>query len=184
MNCECIRETLRQRFDDGRPLDEGLESHLDSCTRCRTYLSRLQALEGALGNMPLEESAPWLTERVRERISASAPLRLYTVVAVAVVLVVTAGVVGWFYPVTVNVKTWLEQAGPWLPRIEWDEAGSFLVAQVLTLRDQAASLLAGSLHLSSSTLLAAMAVAALFLAAFNGFEAVRLRVAGNDVPEE
>jgi predicted anti-sigma-YlaC factor YlaD len=180
MNCEEIRRILRQRFDDGDDLAHGLKSHLEDCASCREYAERLHAMNGALMHLPLEEPAANLADRVRARVMES-PREFPRPIAAALaaMLIVVSGVMGWFDPIAVNPAYVSAKARIWMTYMDPREAGAFMVSQASGLWEQSA-LQAGRYAAGIPPLLLWLTLGAMLLVllAFNGFEAARVRCTG------
>jgi len=181
MNCEKTRETLRRRFDEGLALTDGLERHLATCTACRAYLVRLEALDGTLARLPLDVPPVGLAACVQARVDATdnpSRARLWAA-AVALALVGIAGGLGWFFPVAVEVPVWLAKVGPWIPRVNWPEAGRLLAAPLRASWHEVAAWLSLSPDLSPAALWMGLGVTVLFLAGLNWSQVVRQGAAAN-----
>lgn len=124
MNCATVKAWLRERFDQGLPLEDGFETHFETCDKCRAYLERLRALESHFADMSVESPSPrfedMLIARMRGEIQASAKA---WGAGVAVVVSIALVVVGWRVPVVAYVDAWLAHAAAWQP-----DFGSFLGA--------------------------------------------------------
>ncbi|MBN2311510.1 MAG: hypothetical protein JXR94_21210 [Candidatus Hydrogenedentes bacterium] len=131
MCCSEVMDTLRERFDRGQALTNGLEAHLERCGRCRGYANRLAALTVAFGELPREEPGPGLAGRLVERIAGDAearaegpagfqawPKRLHLALG-AVALVAMAAVLGWWFPLPVRAGAMGDAAAAWLARLDW-----------------------------------------------------------------
>ena len=118
MNCQQIRDELNRRFDDGEGLMEGLEVHLASCEACYAYHDRLDALLGALGNVPLEAASPWLAERLRRAVATPAPPRAPALAAVFAVLAALVAL-GWRFPLRLSLRESGAQLRAWFDPATW-----------------------------------------------------------------
>lgn len=121
MNCEQIRQMMRERFDEGlRPPPEA-EAHMASCGACRDYHERLLALDAALGALPLEAPAPALNARIRRGLAGErkrrATMRLAAALGCAAVMAALL-FTGWFYPVPVEPELWYAEAAAWASAFE------------------------------------------------------------------
>lgn len=207
MNCTEIRRNLEQRFDEGLGLVEGFEPHLESCEACKAYSDRLQSLHSALVDLPLEDPGEALVPAIKAslgeqgKVVAGASGRgIPGWGALAVAVVVSTCVLGWFYPITLNIVEWGTEWSQGLSEPDWRAAGAEVLTQWDVLQsyefwrldpvlayagDQAQWVWTALLTTfqsragaSSVTLWLALALVSSLLIAFNGFEASRLRAPG------
>ncbi len=75
MRCEEARRIILEETLEGKPvLDQGaLTRHLEDCPACRLFLSRLNEVDAALRQLPLEKAPPVVVQGVLERLPAPAP---------------------------------------------------------------------------------------------------------------
>ncbi len=76
MHCEKARQIiLEETLEGGLTLGVGpLARHLEDCPACRTFLSRLNEVDAALRQLPLEKAPATVTQGVLERLPSPAPL--------------------------------------------------------------------------------------------------------------
>jgi predicted anti-sigma-YlaC factor YlaD len=121
MNCEQIRETMRERFDAGLdPVDEAT-AHLSTCAECRAYHGRLMALDAALVGLPLEAPDKALLGRIRAGVAEERKRTAVAWQAVGVAIAVGLAVVataGWLYPLPVEPGLWYAEALSWIPTVQ------------------------------------------------------------------
>ncbi len=73
MTCEQYEEIL-QNFLDGKfsRLPEPVQTHLETCVRCRQFLEEMQALQTSLAGLSAQKLTPagqrWLQERIQARL--------------------------------------------------------------------------------------------------------------------
>ncbi len=74
MRCEEARQIILKETLEGRPvLDQGaLTRHLENCPACRLFLSRLNEVDAALRQLPLEKAPPAVVQGVLEHLPAPA----------------------------------------------------------------------------------------------------------------
>ena len=121
MNCTEARRLLRERFDNGQPLDEGLGAHLAGCVPCRAYRMRLAALADALAGLPLESPTAGFRERVELALARSAHAEAQQrrlAIGLALGAVAAIGAVGWFYPAPLDLAQWVSAGARQLAAFE------------------------------------------------------------------
>lgn len=194
MNCDKVKQTLRQRFDEAQPVTKGFEKHLAACPACRAYLDRLQALDGALGQLRLEGPPASLTPHIQKRLVVASMRpgvgrravgegRLpwaSRAVGFAAVVVIAAAVLGWFFPVAAEPHAWLAKLELWAPHLDVQSGLAAVGALARTAWNQTTSQLSDVRGLSALGLWTGLVVMALFLAVFNRFEALALSADAED----
>ncbi|MGB9724218.1 MAG: hypothetical protein ACP5OO_06955 [Chloroflexia bacterium] len=70
MRCEQVRRIILEETLEGKPvLDEGrLARHLEGCPACRAFLRRLDEVDTALRQLPLERAPAGVAQGVLERL--------------------------------------------------------------------------------------------------------------------
>lgn len=116
MNCATIKAWMRERFDQGLPLEDGFETHLETCDKCRAYVERLRALETSFADLPFEAPSPDfendLVAQVRgQGRPASIAWGAGLVACVSIMLIL----VGWQVPVVEYANSWLMRIATWQP---------------------------------------------------------------------
>ncbi len=116
MNCATVKAWLRERFDQGLPLEEGFETHLESCEKCRAYLERLRALEASFADLPVEAPSPGFEDALVAQVRgqgrpATMAWGAGLVACVSIVLIL----VGWRLPVAAYADSWMTQVAAWQP---------------------------------------------------------------------
>ena len=182
MNCEEARKRLGDSFDSGTEPGRDTEAHSAGCAACGAYAERLAALDSALGGLPLEVHSPELVARIRAHVAGGSPVddSAYSVWRPAVVATVSC-VVGfcileWFYSFGARAVDWLGGAQGWLPALNPDQAGAYLVSLAGASWGECVSLI-GPLAASVRPMViwATLGAAVALLVLFDGFEAVRMR---------
>ena len=139
MDCRTVRRTLREQFDAGLRLGEGIETHVAECAACAHYCGKLRGLVGALVDLPLEEPSWGFPGRVQAAVTREgrrAALWRPAVMGLAAAFVAALILGGWFAPIRVDPETWLFEAKEAVTAAElpdWRAIGPGLLAEVETL---------------------------------------------------
>ncbi|MCL4691583.1 MAG: hypothetical protein KJ060_03625 [Candidatus Hydrogenedentes bacterium] len=116
MNCATVKAWLRERFDQGLPLEEGFETHLESCDTCRAYVERLRALESSFADLPVEAPSPGFEDALVAHVRGQGrPSTMAWGVGLVAFVSVVLILVGWRVPVVAYVDSWLTQVARWQP---------------------------------------------------------------------
>ena len=140
MDCRTVRRKLREQFDAGLRLGEGIETHVAECAACAHYCEKLRGLVELLVDLPLEEPSRGFLGRVQAAVARegrrAALLWRPAAMGLAAAFVAALILGGWFVPIKVDPEKWLfetkEVVGALEPR-DWRAIGPGLLAEVETL---------------------------------------------------
>lgn len=181
MKCTDARDSLYESFDTGASISPALWDHLQSCGECAAEHRYLNAMNAALIDLPIEQPDPRMVSRIKIAIARD---RAFTRQRVAMACVAAAAllisaVVNWYVPVVDEAVNAWTQFEAMLPQDPWllPEMSLSIDLSMIEMRwneiVQASQLVTGSVYWW------ALAVTIVLLVGFNGWEAARLRVAGN-----
>lgn len=118
MNCASVKAWVRERFDQGLPLEDGFETHFESCERCRVYVEQLRAIEIELADLTVEAPSPAfesaLLASVRRDRNATSRAWIAGFTALSILILI---VLGWRVPVGPYFDASLAQLAVWQPDI-------------------------------------------------------------------
>jgi len=185
MNCNDIRELLHRRFDDGLDLSRGLDDHLDACAACREELEHLSGLREGLFDLPFDVPDVQLAARVKEAVLSERRARLRPAVLAAGIaaLLVAASIVNWCVPVYPAALSGWEKLAQRLPDPEWLEPGPPIRTQFEAAWTQGWERIRSFRGFSPMGTWVALALTVVFVVAFNGVEAARLRSRPSGAPQ-
>jgi anti-sigma factor RsiW len=118
MNCASVKSWMRERFDQSLPLEDGFETHLESCDTCRAYVERLRALDAGLTQLTVEAPSPHFDAALAARLrrERNAPSRTWAA-GLAVVVACAFVAVGWQLPIESYLREWFVILAAWPPDI-------------------------------------------------------------------
>lgn len=181
-HCNDIQQALRDRFDVGEDIAVFAEDHVATCDACRNYRADLAQLADELGVFELASAPDDLSARiiqhVRER-RVNHSLRIGDYVSIAVVGVVASLIAGWYMPVWIEPTVWWSQVSAWLVQADRTYSLAMLTDRLSVVRDVLDTTLAGLPVASQPMVWTALAVSCVSAIAFNGYMAVRMRIAGD-----
>ena len=177
---EELQQAIQEHFDEGRELTPEIEEQLAVFPDLCAQWDRLTALDRALVEVPLEEPAPDLTQRVQAHVARARAQTKRTVamsirLAASVALMVAATVAGWFYSDWASPLTWWARIEPWLPYGQWPEPGPSVLPELSETVTAYAARVAEATQFSTLTIGLMLGGAAAALAIFNGFGALTMR---------
>lgn len=118
MNCASVKAWMRERFDQGLPIEDGFEPHLESCEGCRVYAEKLLALDAGLSRLTVEPPSPRFEAELAARIrhERQAPSHVWAAaLALATACVFVAA--GWLLPIVPYLRDGVLELAAWPPDI-------------------------------------------------------------------
>ena len=181
-HCSDIQQSLRDRFDMGEDVAAFADEHIAACEACRSYRAELVQLAEELGVFELASAPDDLSARViqhvRER-RVSHSLRVGDYVSIAVIAGVASTIAGWYMPAWIEPTLWWSQITTWLVQADSTYSISMLTDRLAGARGTLDDTLAGLSVAPQPIVWTALAVACVGAIAFNGYFAVRMRIAGD-----
>ncbi len=181
-HCNDIQQALRDRFDLGEDIAAFADDHVATCDACRDYRTDLAQLADELGVFELASAPDDLSARiiqhVRER-RVSHSLRIGDYVAIAIIAGVASTIAGWYMPAWIEPTLWWSQISAWLVQADSTYSVSMLTDRLAVSREVFDDALASLPVTSQPMVWSALAVSCVGAIAFNGYMAVRMRIAGD-----
>jgi anti-sigma factor RsiW len=182
MNCQEVRSALDESFDRGEARSAEVETHLADCAGCRTYAAQLEAINGALFSISVEEMEPSVLNAIHQALVPERTiLRLRpAILAVAgVTLSVCAVLFAWQYGFILDhaesgwnrILTLFSVQGV----IDTNQTLSAALANIADWAGQSLDPISG---IAPAVRWAAAIAAGGAVVLLNGFEFWRLRIAG------